>query len=147
MKSNQLSIDDRIQRFAFVTDKLRDTLMPDRNKAVTFWVRLKTSDFGLGVLNVTVSGKTLQECCEKCEQGILDAFNDFHGLKVPTFEEMLDMVETIDAESVKEELLMREKKLTKELNEVIDRLDRMRKRQSLMNRRNKKQNAKEAASA
>ena len=145
MKKNKLSIDDRIQRFAFVTDKLRDTLMPDRNKAVTFWVRLKTSDFGLSVLNVTVVANTLQECCDKCEQGILDAFNDFHGLEVPTFEEMLDIADTLDPEKVKEELLMREKMLTNELNEVTARLDRIKKRQSLMNRRNKKENAEQAA--
>lgn len=144
MSKKTLPIDDRIQRFAFVTDKLRDTLMPDKNKAVTFWVRLKTGDFGLSVLNVTVSGKTLQECCQKCEEGILGDFNQFYGLEVRTFEEMCDIVETIDLQSVKEDLMTREKVLTKELREVTAALDRLKKRELLMNRRKKKENAEQA---
>lgn len=144
MSKKTLPIDDRIQRFAFVTDKLRDTLMPDKNKAVTFWTRLKTGDFGLSVLNVTVSGKTLHECCENAEEGILNDFNNFHGLEIPTFEEMLDIVETIDVEAVKEELIIREKQLTKELNEVSAALTRLKNREALMNRRNKKKNAEQA---
>lgn len=147
MSKKPLPIDDRLQRFAFVTDKLRETLMPDKNKAVTFWVRIKTGDFGLSVLNVTVAGKTLQECCEKAEQGILGNFNEFHGLEIPTFEEMLDIVETIDVEAVKEELMTREKQLTKELNEVSAALTRLKKREALMNRRNKKQNAEQSEQA
>jgi hypothetical protein len=144
MTKKTLPIDDRIQRFALVTDKLRDTLMPDKNKAVTFWVRIKTGDFGLSVLNVTAIGKTLHECCEKAEEGILDNFNDYYGLETPTFEEMLDIVETIDLEAVKEELMTREKQLTKELNEVCAALTRLKNREALMNRRNKKNNAEQA---
>lgn len=134
---NSLSTDARLIRLTEVMDGLKDTLMPDRHKALTIWVRLKTADFGMSMLNLRVHSATISGLCTKMETALVRKVNEIHGTEFTEFDEIVSFAERVDTAQIRDELEQRFKDLNKEFNDVKLRLERLKKRDRLANRRNK----------
>jgi len=137
-----VTVEQRLMRLGAVVKKIGDVIAPEKNKALNIWPRFRTQDMGMSFLNYTVQGATVNECIDQLEFAILQLYNSFYNESLSSFNELVYVVENQDEIKARIELELKVKELSEELKNASKLLGRMKKRQSLVNRRNKQVNEK-----
>lgn len=135
MKTN---VDERLKRMADFVDETQPVLAPTKNKTITVWVRIRTKDFGMSAFGQSVIGATLAECVVKLEEALTAHYNDVMGVRLTSFENVIEHSARYDESALREELEGRYTNLRAELTELQEALNRMKKRETHRNRRNRK---------